>query len=78
MWLRTHLAVETKGDVVITAQCPECDYRFDEITGNPREGFPAGTLWAAVPDDWNCPDCGVRDKLDFVIRTENLTPCVRN
>jgi alkane 1-monooxygenase len=19
-----------------------------------------------VPDDWNCPDCGVRDKVDFV------------
>ncbi|NUS91215.1 MAG: rubredoxin, partial [Nocardia sp.] len=25
----------------------------------------AGTAWAAVPDDWCCPDCGVREKLDF-------------
>jgi rubredoxin len=45
--------------------CPECDYTYDEAVGHPREGFPPGTPWAAVPDTWNCPDCGVRDKLDF-------------
>ena len=33
--------------------------------GSPREGFPAGTAWADVPDEWNCPDCGVREKVDF-------------
>jgi len=32
---------------------------------HPREGFPPGTPWAEVPDDWACPDCGVRDKVDF-------------
>ena len=46
--------------------CPDCGYVYDETSGNPREGFPPGTPWARVPDDWNCPDCGVRDKLDFV------------
>ena len=30
------------------------------------EGFAAGTSWAEIPDDWCCPDCGVRDKSDFV------------
>lgn len=45
--------------------CPVCDYRYDEQTGAPREGFPAGTAWSAIPDDWCCPDCGVREKLDF-------------
>ncbi|MGW0182763.1 rubredoxin [Nocardia sp. NPDC003345] len=45
--------------------CPVCGYRYDEITAAPREGFPRGTPWAAVPDDWCCPDCGVREKLDF-------------
>ncbi|WP_063057611.1 rubredoxin [Nocardia sienata] len=45
--------------------CPVCDYRYDETTGAPREGFPAGTAWSAVPDDWCCPDCGVREKIDF-------------
>lgn len=46
--------------------CPVCDYTYDEEQGDPREGFPAGTPFADVPDDWNCPDCGVRDKVDFV------------
>ena len=46
-------------------RCPDCGYVYEEERGNPREGFPAGTTWSKVPDDWNCPDCGVRDKVDF-------------
>jgi rubredoxin len=46
-------------------RCPSCGYVYDEQTGHPREGFPAGTPWSEVPDDWACPDCGVRDKVDF-------------
>ena len=46
-------------------QCPVCDYVYDEAKGAAREGFPAGTAWADVPDDWCCPDCGVREKVDF-------------
>ncbi|MDQ1735413.1 MAG: hypothetical protein QOH56_1664 [Pseudonocardiales bacterium] len=46
-------------------RCPVCDYVFDELLGHPREGFPAGTPWESVPDDWTCPDCGVREKVDF-------------
>ncbi|WP_461166036.1 rubredoxin [Tsukamurella serpentis] len=46
-------------------QCPVCGYRYDEAVGAPREGWPAGTVWSRIPDDWNCPDCGVRDKIDF-------------
>jgi rubredoxin len=46
-------------------RCPECEYEYDEDNGEPREGFPAGTPFAEVPDDWTCPDCGVRDKVDF-------------
>jgi rubredoxin len=45
--------------------CPGCGYVYDEETGNPREGFAPGTAWAEVPDDWTCPDCGVREKVDF-------------
>jgi alkane 1-monooxygenase len=47
------------------AQCPGCGYVYDEAVGDPREGFPAGTPWSAVPDNWCCPDCGVREKVDF-------------
>ncbi|MGV9671463.1 MULTISPECIES: rubredoxin [unclassified Gordonia (in: high G+C Gram-positive bacteria)] len=46
-------------------RCPICDYIYDETIGAPREGFPAGTTWDGVPDDWACPDCGVREKVDF-------------
>ena len=46
-------------------RCPVCDYVYDEAKGAAREGFPTGTAWADVPDDWCCPDCGVREKVDF-------------
>jgi alkane 1-monooxygenase len=39
---------------------------YDVEAGDEHEGFAAGTAWADVPDSWSCPDCGVRDKLDFV------------
>ena len=47
-------------------RCEVCDYVYDEADGAPHEGFPPGTVWAAIPDDWCCPDCGVREKVDFV------------
>ncbi|TFV55204.1 rubredoxin [Mycobacterium sp. PS03-16] len=50
-----------------SARCPECGYRYLESAGHAREGFPPGTPWSSVPEDWNCPDCGVRDKPDFVV-----------
>jgi len=51
---------------VVGGRCPSCSYVYDQAVGDPREGFPAGTPWAAVPETWFCPDCGVRDKVDFV------------
>ena len=51
------------------ARCPGCGYTYDEQVGDAREGFPAGTPWAAVPDSWCCPDCGVREKVDFTAIT---------
>lgn len=47
-------------------RCDSCDYVFDEERGDNHEGFPPGTAWSDVPDDWPCPDCGVREKRDFV------------
>ena len=47
-------------------RCPGCGYTYVEEAGAPREGFPAGTAWADIPSDWICPDCGVREKSDFV------------
>ncbi len=47
-------------------RCPVCSYTYDEAEGDQREGLAAGTAWACVPDTWCCPDCGVREKVDFV------------
>jgi alkane 1-monooxygenase len=46
-------------------RCPDCGYVYEAQRGHPREGFPPGTPWSRVPDGWSCPDCGVRDKVDF-------------
>lgn len=50
-------------------QCPGCGFVYDESAGCPEEGFPAGTAWQDVPDDWACPDCAVREKVDFELIT---------
>ncbi len=47
-------------------QCPECGYVFDESKGDLHEGYPPGTPWEAVPEEFTCPDCAVRAKADFV------------
>lgn len=46
--------------------CPNCEYVYDEATGAPREGWPAGTPFAEIDEDWTCPDCGVREQVDFL------------
>ena len=55
-------------------QCPDCGYTYDEILGHPHEGFPPGTPWSQVPEDFACPDCAVRDKEDFVLIGEAVAP----
>ena len=52
------------------ARCPGCGYTYEVDAGEEREGFAAGTAWADIPDSWCCPDCGVREKVDFVTLTE--------
>lgn len=54
-------------DDVLAARCPGCGYRYEVASGDEHEGFAAGTSWSEIPSDWTCPDCGVRDKHDFVL-----------
>ncbi|WP_078276285.1 FAD-dependent oxidoreductase [Moraxella caviae] len=44
--------------------CLACGYIYDEQFGDPEDGLPAGTRFEDIPDDWQCPLCGVR-KSDF-------------
>jgi alkane 1-monooxygenase len=53
-------------DEALRWRCPGCGYTYDVVAGEEREGFAAGTAWSEIPDMWCCPDCGVRDKVDFV------------
>ena len=39
--------------------CPVCGYMYDPAAGDPENGFPAGTEFDALPEDWTCPLCGV-------------------
>jgi len=40
--------------------CTVCDYIYDPAEGDPDSGIPPGTPFEDLPDDWECPDCGVK------------------
>ena len=50
-------------------ECVICGFIYDEAEGLPDDGFPPGTLWADIPEDWECPDCGI-SKTDFDLLEE--------
>lgn len=52
------------GEKMKKYQCILCSFIYDEAAGLPQEGIAAGTRWEDVPDDWECPECGVK-KADF-------------
>ena len=45
-------------------ECIVCGFIYEEAVGLPEEGIAAGTAWEDIPDDWECPECGV-SKDDF-------------
>lgn len=45
-------------------ECTVCGFIYDEAKGIPEDGIAPGTSWDDVPDDWECPECGV-GKEDF-------------
>ena len=58
---------DTDPNEVLAARCPGCGFTYEVAAGCEHEGFAAGTAWNDIPDDWCCPDCGVREKVDFVV-----------
>jgi rubredoxin/flavin reductase (DIM6/NTAB) family NADH-FMN oxidoreductase RutF len=46
----------TKGETAMKYECV-CGYVYDESVGDPKNGVPAGTKWADVPEDYECPVC---------------------
>jgi len=45
-------------------KCEVCDYIYDPELGDEEGGIEPGTAFEDIPDDWECPDCGV-GKDDF-------------
>lgn len=48
--------------------CRACGLIYDEAEGDPDSGIAPGTRFADIPDDWQCPLCGV-GKSDFELYT---------
>jgi len=44
--------------------CRACGLIYDEEEGDPDSGLAPGTRFEDIPDDWECPLCGVT-KTDF-------------
>ena len=45
--------------------CKVCSMIYDPAEGDPDSGIAAGTPFEAIPEDWQCPICGV-SKASFV------------
>lgn len=49
--------------------CDACGYIYDEEKGDPDSGLAPGTRYDDIPDDWECPLCGMR-KIDLILLPE--------
>jgi rubredoxin len=38
-------------------ECGVCWHVYDPVEGDPVWQIPAGTPFAALPEDWRCPHC---------------------
>lgn len=46
--------------------CDVCGWIYDPEVGDPDSGVAPGTAFEDIPDDWECPECGV-GKDDFSV-----------
>ncbi len=51
--------------------CLACDYIYDPEIGDPEGGISPGTAFADIPDDWECPNCGV-NKREFDMEWQKI------
>lgn len=50
--------------VMTKYRCIICGYIYDPVEGDPDGGIAPGTPFENIPDNWECPVCGV-SKADF-------------
>ena len=46
-------------ETVMKYVCDACGWVYDEEEGYPEGGIEPGTKWEDVPEDFECPLCGV-------------------
>ncbi len=47
--------------------CRVCGYVYDPIEGDPDSGIMPGTPFEEIPEDWECPICGVtKEEFDLL------------
>lgn len=39
--------------------CTACNWVYDPEVGDPDSGIAPGTSFEDIPEDWECPICGV-------------------
>ncbi|MBF0357652.1 MAG: rubredoxin [Magnetococcales bacterium] len=50
-------------------ECNVCSWIYNENLGDPDGGIKPGTRWQDIPDDWECPVCGVgKDNFTVIIK----------
>lgn len=52
------------GNIMKKYVCDVCGWVYDPEIGDPDGGIAPGTAFEDIPDDWECPECGVT-KEDF-------------
>lgn len=52
--------------------CVVCGYIYDPAVGDEDSGIKPGTAFEDIPEDWECPVCGV-GKDDFVVYEEEVS-----
>ena len=40
-------------------ECDPCGFVYDPEIGDPEHGIEPGTAFEVLPEDWECPICGV-------------------
>ena len=48
-----------EGTIMAKYVCDACGWEYDEELGSPENGIAPGTKFEDLPDDFECPLCGV-------------------
>ncbi len=52
-------SISIKKENIMKYICDACDWVYDEELGAPEMGIAPGTKFEDLPDDFECPLCGV-------------------